>query len=109
MVGVPGGGGAGGGVGVGEGVGVGGGEGEALRRAAAEGNTGRLLALIEEGASVNKADECGRTPLHWACSRRQANAVASLLLHGSKVNTTDNVSTLGEAGIGEEDAAEEII
>lgn len=65
MVGVPAGatgGGVGAGVGVGVGVGVagdviGGGEGEDLRRAAAQGDTTKLLALIEEGAAVNLSDE----------------------------------------------------
>lgn len=66
MVGVPagatGGVGVGAGVGVGVGVGVagdviGGGEGEDLRRAAAQGDTTKLLALIEEGAAVNLSDE----------------------------------------------------
>ncbi|XP_042212291.1 protein VAPYRIN-like, partial [Homarus americanus] len=101
MVGVLGGasGGAGGGGGVGVGVGVGvagdvigGGEGEDLRRAAAQGNTKKLLTLLEEGAAVNLTDECGRTALHWACTRRQPNSVAALLLNGAKVNLSDSVS-----------------
>lgn len=92
MVGVPGGA-SGGGVGAGVGVAgdvIGGGEGEDLRRAAAKGDTVKLLALLEEGADVNLSDECGRTALHWACTRHQPNAVASLLLSGAKVNLPDN-------------------
>nr|XP_053639684.1 uncharacterized protein LOC128693835 [Cherax quadricarinatus] len=92
MVGVPGGV-SGGGVGVGVGVAgdaVGGGEGEDLRRAAAQGDTKKLLHLLEEGASINLSDECGRTALHWSCSRRQPDSVAALLLNGAKVNLPDS-------------------
>lgn len=69
MVGVPCGASGGGGVGVGVGVAgdvIGRGEGEDLRRAAAKGDTVKLLALLEEGADVNLSDEVGPAgcPIH---------------------------------------------
>ncbi|XP_068222675.1 uncharacterized protein [Palaemon carinicauda] len=94
MVGVPGGA-SGGGVGVGVGVGVagdviGGGEGEDLRRAAAQGDTSKVLALLEEGADVNLTDEVGYTALQRAACEGHVDIVRQLIKNSANVDHQDD-------------------
>ena len=38
-----------------------------------------VLALMSDGADVNKMDDEGLSPLHWACARGNENTIAALL------------------------------
>ena len=50
--------------------------------------------LIESGAEVNKADNCGRTPLHWAACEGNARVVEALLSHKDiQVNVAGNYNS----------------
>src|SRR5207253_9047212 len=40
-------------------------------------------ALLEHGASPNRQDEGGLTPLHWACLHNYPKTVQQLLEHGA--------------------------
>lgn len=53
--------------------------------------------LIEHGASPNKADKLGRTPLLVAMQKRDADMVQLLIRHGADVNQTGSVTPVGFA------------
>jgi hypothetical protein len=57
------------------------------------------LALIDEGADVNKAQPDGTTPLHWAAYRVDQELVQRLLKKGAKANVANHygASPLHEA------------
>lgn len=54
-----------------------------LGQAAAEGDTGKIRALLAEGADVDEATESGQTPLAFAVRRGQIEAVRLLLEKGA--------------------------
>jgi len=49
-----------------------------------------LNYLLEQGADVNKKDSLGRTPLHWAASRKHHKIVDALIKHGADPSITDD-------------------
>ena len=50
--------------------------------------------LLARGADVNRANQAGRTGLHWACGVNGHSDVVQLLLeYGGDMSLTDNVSS----------------
>ena len=62
-----------------------------LHRAAQEGHTEVIEALIDAGAKVNAQDNNGITPLHRAAIYGQTEVIEALITAGAKVNAQDNV------------------
>jgi ankyrin repeat protein len=54
--------------------------------AARDGDNERLLALLEQGARVNRGNSNGGTPLMYAALSGNPETVGLLLAHGAKVN-----------------------
>ena len=50
-----------------------------------------IIALITIGANVNETDDSGMTPLTYAATWGNANAIAILLENGADVNHKDKV------------------
>lgn len=69
----------------------GGGEGEALRSAAKEGNTDRIVEILERGETAVDAAEfpSGNTPLMFAATENNPEAVRTLLKAGAEVDRLD--------------------
>jgi ankyrin repeat protein len=67
-----------------------------LRRAiedlAAEDCAGAVNVAFGEGADVNGRDECGQTPLIWACMFGNQEAVRLLIEAGADVNAVDEMN-----------------
>src|SRR6266498_3671664 len=61
-----------------------------LMRAALEGKTETVKALLESGADVNAKDDEGRTALMFAVTNMQTDSVKALLEHGADVNVRAN-------------------
>ncbi len=61
-----------------------------LMRAALEGKTEAVKALLESGADVNAKDDEGRTALMFAVTNMQTDSVKALLEHGADVNVRAN-------------------
>lgn len=59
---------------------------EQLREAAAEGNALRVQTFLEQGVTVQAADERGITPLFMAAKNGHRNVIALLLEHGAAIN-----------------------
>ena len=57
---------------------------------------GRLADLSEylqaHPDNLNRPDNDGRTPLHWACSSGKADIVTFLLHEGANVNSEDDTN-----------------
>lgn len=74
---------------------------EELLKSAAQSNLDRIQQLIASGVNVNSLDsqESGNTPLHWAASFGNAEAVQLLLDNGASVNVAnaDGASPLHDA------------
>jgi formylglycine-generating enzyme required for sulfatase activity len=62
---------------------------QALRKAAAEGDTGEVIALVGKGADVNAKGKHGRTALIEAAGGGHIETVRVLLEKGADVNPTD--------------------
>jgi len=74
-----------------------------LMKAAKEGKTDILKALLDEGIDVNIKDNDGMTALMWAAYKCHLNAVELLLDNDADVNEKNNegmtVFNLAEGGI----------
>lgn len=51
---------------------------------------GMVEDLINADADINAADDLGKTPLHWAASVNNVEAVQILLAHGANRDAQDN-------------------
>ena len=74
---------------------------EQLHFAAADGDTEKMKALLNEGYDINAFDEdLGKTPLHYAVKNNKIQAVQLLIQAGADVNANDtskiNNTPLGE-------------
>ena len=49
-----------------------------------------MQLLLESGAKVDKRDDGGQTPLHFASRLRYSDVVRLLVDHGADVNRPDN-------------------
>lgn len=64
---------------------------QVLIEAVKRGNTAEVRVLLQQGASVNAADQCGRTPLHWAAIEAKSEEIIELLIGaGANLDATDN-------------------
>jgi ankyrin repeat protein len=61
---------------------------EELIEATRENNLAEVSRLLNVGANVNVKDNCGLTPLHWACIKGHVHVVIELLEHGADVEST---------------------
>ncbi|KAL5069350.1 hypothetical protein RYX36_020237 [Vicia faba] len=64
--------------------------GDALLRAARVDNVHALKKCLGEGAEVNRKDQNGWTPLHWASFKGRIKSVKVLLEHGAEVDCVDD-------------------
>lgn len=73
---------------------------EQLRQAAAEGNVLRVQTFLEQGVTIQAADEQGNTPIFMAAKNGHRDVVALLLERGATVTPArqDSVSPLFVAG-----------
>jgi ankyrin repeat protein len=65
---------------------------EELIEAASENNVPEVRRLLGAGADVNATHKCGRTPLHWACSKGHGQVFKELLEYGADIEAKDNIS-----------------
>jgi ankyrin repeat protein len=77
-----------------------------LVMAARTGQVPRVLALLEQGASVNSRDRNGDSPLNMAAAKGNADMVAALLKAGADVNLANvaGVTPLMGAGLAANEA-----
>jgi len=61
-----------------------------LHYAALEGNTAKVIELVNSGADVNAAEVGGYTPLHFASQNDHAAVVKLLLEYGADVDSVDS-------------------
>lgn len=64
--------------------------GDALLRAARVDDVHMMKRCLGEGAGVNRRDQNGWTPLHWAAFKGRIKSVKLLLEHGALVDTVDD-------------------
>lgn len=57
-----------------------------IHEAARDGNNAAIEKFIEKGVNVNKKDEIGMTPLHWAVSYGQKESAEILIKNGALIN-----------------------
>lgn len=62
---------------------------EQLHRAAEEGNLARVEELLQRKYPVNRFDELGKTPLHYAVEGGHLDVVDRLIRSGANVNAND--------------------
>lgn len=62
-----------------------------LHQAAEDGNTNRLIKLLQNNANVNAQDFNDWTPLHSAAYWGQTECIEILLQHGAKINIKNSV------------------
>lgn len=62
----------------------------ALHIAAFAGLSRYAAALIEQGSSFLKTDDCKRTPLHWAANQGHAKVASLLIEHGCYLHGEDS-------------------
>ena len=62
----------------------------ALFRAAQFNRTDVIRLLLQKGADVNKRDNIGNTPVHWAAWNNSTEAIAVLIEHGASINITND-------------------
>lgn len=65
-------------------------EAERLHRAAHDGDVREIERLVLAGSDVNLFDDMAYTPLHHAVMGVSADAVQTLLRHGTLVNANDH-------------------
>ncbi|MQM10872.1 hypothetical protein Taro_043766 [Colocasia esculenta] len=84
---------------------------DAIHASAREGEANALLALIDNGVSVNLRDGEGRTPLHWAVDRGHLDVVEMLIRREADVNAKDGEgqTPLHYAVLCERDAIAELL
>jgi len=70
-------------------------ENKRLHRAAAEGDLQEMNRLLEVGYLLDRFDDLGRTPLHYAVEGEHYKAAKFLIDQGAKVNANDE-ATIGE-------------
>ncbi|QKG85960.1 hypothetical protein GXN76_07920 [Kroppenstedtia pulmonis] len=61
-----------------------------LIHAAEQGDTNKVLKLLEKGADINTKDTRGRTPVMAATHGNKADTVKELILAGADINLQDN-------------------
>ena len=49
-----------------------------------------IRLLLQKGADVNKQDDIGDTPLHWAAMGDSTEVIAMLIEHGASINITND-------------------
>ena len=59
--------------------------------AAKRGDRDAVRALVQQGASVNAADEDGTTALHWASYRDDVRSADLLIRAGARVNAPNDL------------------
>ncbi|KAI9080395.1 hypothetical protein K1719_037789 [Acacia pycnantha] len=64
--------------------------GDALLRAARLDDVHGLTSCIAKGAMVNRKDQNGWTPLHWAAFKGRIKSVKVLLEHGAEIDAVDD-------------------
>ncbi|WBF58268.1 ankyrin repeat domain-containing protein [Lysinibacillus sp. JK80] len=57
---------------------------------AANGDTDKVLALLQKGININTTDQNGRTPVLAATYNNQVDTVKVLIQHGADINIRDN-------------------
>lgn len=70
-------------------------ENERLHRAAAEGDLQEMRRLLEVGHPLDRFDDLGRTPLHYAVEGEHYKTAKWLIEQGAKVDANDD-ATIGE-------------
>ena len=70
-------------------------ENERLHRAAAEGDLQEMRRLLDVGYQLDRFDDLGRAPLHYAVEGEHYKAAKWLIEQGAKVNANDE-ATIGE-------------
>jgi len=63
---------------------------ERLHRAAETGDVATVTKLLNAKYPVNRFDDLGKTPLHYAAASEHLNVVDLLLRHGANVNAHDD-------------------
>ena len=61
-----------------------------MEEAVRTGNLNLVVTLIRSGADIHAKDECGWTPLHWACFMGFEGVVQALIDRGSRVSERDS-------------------
>lgn len=74
-------------------------ENERLHRAAAEGDLQEMRRLFDVGYQLDRFDDLGRAPLHYAVECEHYKAAKWLIDQGADVNANDEV-TIGETPLG---------
>lgn len=64
--------------------------GDALLRAARLDDVHGLTSCLANGANVNRKDQNGWTPLHWAAFKGRIKSVKVLLEHGAEIDAVDD-------------------
>lgn len=57
---------------------------------AANGDTDKVLVLLQNGININTTDRYGRTPVLAATYNNQVDTVKVLIQHGADINIRDN-------------------
>jgi len=73
---------------------------EQLHRAAADGDLAEVQRLLVAGYPVNRFDDLGKTPLHYAVAREHREIVETLIYAGANVNARDQ-RRIGNTPLGE--------
>ena len=73
---------------------------EQLHKAAADGDLPSVTKLLNAKYPVNRFDDLGRTPLHYAVAREHLDVVDALLQCGANVNAHDE-RVVGNTPLGE--------
>jgi ankyrin repeat protein len=77
---------------------------EHLHRAARDGDSAEVQKWLAAGYPVNRFDDLGRTPLHYAVAGEHADVVDVLLRAGANVNAHDE-RVIGDTPLGESAAS----
>jgi ankyrin repeat protein len=73
---------------------------EQLHRAAQDGDLARVNNLIERNYPLNRFDDLGKTPLHYAVQDNRLQVVRRLIKAGANVNAHDE-RTIGNTPLGD--------
>jgi ankyrin repeat protein len=74
-------------------------ENERMHRAAAEGDVREMSRLYADGHQLDRFDDLGRAPLHYAVEGEHYKAAEWLIQQGALVNNHDE-ATIGETPLG---------